>query len=165
MRGYQKELKEELVRKMMHPNAQSVAHLSRETGISRPTLYNWRNEYQKRGIAVPADSSNPENWSGANKLAVVIETSGLNAEELSEYCRKKGLYPEQVEAWKERAIAGNESNRPQTTAKKKARIKEKQQLKNLKRELVRKEKALAETAALLVLKKKAREIWGDGEEE
>jgi len=82
---------------MMPPNAVSVARLSRETGVSEATLYNWRNEYRRQGIAVPADPSNPERWSGENKLAVVVETAALNETELAEYCRKKGLYPEQVD--------------------------------------------------------------------
>src|SRR5690606_39989932 len=57
------------------------------------------------GHVVPADPSNPESWSGADKLAVIIETAALNEHELSEYCRKKGLYPEQVQRWREGAAA------------------------------------------------------------
>ena len=53
---------------------------------------------------VPADSSNPENRSGENKLAIVIESAALNAQELSEYCRKKGLYVEQIARWREAAV-------------------------------------------------------------
>jgi hypothetical protein len=55
---------------------------------------------------VPADPSNPENWSGENKLAVLIGTAALNEQELAEYCRRKGLYPEQVQRWREAAAAG-----------------------------------------------------------
>ena len=55
---------------------------------------NWRNQYKNKGKAVPADPSNPENWSAQDKLAVVIETASLNEQALSEYCRKKGLYAE-----------------------------------------------------------------------
>ena len=68
---------------MMPPNAMTVAQVSEETTISTKTLYKWRNEYRNKGKAVPADSSNPEQWSGENKLAVVIETAALNAHELS----------------------------------------------------------------------------------
>jgi len=57
---------------------------------------------------VPADPSNPENWSGQDKLSVVIESAALNEQALSEYCRQKGLFTEQIERWKEAAIAGNE---------------------------------------------------------
>ncbi len=64
MPRYSEEFKEQVVRKMMAPNAQSVAQVHRETGISEPTLYAWRNRYRAEGQVVPADPSNPENWSG-----------------------------------------------------------------------------------------------------
>ncbi len=59
---------------------------------------------------MPADPSNSENWSGEDKLMVVIETAALNEQGLSEYCRKKGLYPEQIARWKEGAIAVSPSS-------------------------------------------------------
>jgi len=163
MPRYEKEFKEQVVRRMMPPNAMSVAEVSRETGVSEATLYAWRNEYRRAGKAVPADPSNPENWSGEDKLAVVIETASLNEAELGEYCRKKGLYPEQIARWREAAVLGNAradeldrvSRRAVADAKKRAR--------RLERELKRKEKALAEAAALLVLRKKAEAIWGASE--
>ena len=108
MSRYSDEFKEQVVRKMMPPNAQSVAQVHRETGISEPTLYAWRNRYRGEGQVVPADPSNPESWSGENKLAVVIETAALNEQELAEYCRRKGLYPEQIQRWREAAAGGND---------------------------------------------------------
>jgi transposase-like protein len=164
MPRYEKEFKEQTVLKMMPPNAISVARLSRETGVSEGTLYNWRNEYRRRGVAVPADPSNPERWSGENKLSVVVETAALNETELAEYCRKKGLYPEQVDRWREAAILGNASADQLDRAAKKAVQQERKRNKLLERELRRKDKALAETAALLVLRKKAQAIWGDAGE-
>ncbi len=83
MPQYSEEFKEQVVRKMMAPNAMSVAQVSRDTGVSEQTLYNWRNRFRNEGKAVPADPSNPENWNGENKLAVVIETASLNEEELA----------------------------------------------------------------------------------
>ena len=112
MPRYSEEFKEQAVRKMMSPNAMSVAQVSRDTGVSEQALYNWRNRFRNEGKAVPADPSNPENWSGENKLAVVIETAGLNEEALAEYCRRKGLYVEQVARWREAARAGAETLRP-----------------------------------------------------
>jgi transposase-like protein len=106
MPQYSEGFRERAVQMMMPPNAMSVAQVSRETGVSEQTLYNWRNRFRHEGRAVPADSKNPENWSGENKLAVVIETAALNEEQLAEYCRKKGLYAEQVMRWREAAIAG-----------------------------------------------------------
>lgn len=165
MPRYTQAFKEQIVRKMMPPNAQSVAQVSRDTGVSEPTLYNWRNHYRKEGNVVPADPSNPENWSGADKLAVIIETASMNTQALSEYCRKKGLYPEQISRWKEQAISGAQSPQTLTRSQKKQWQKDKKKARLLEKELHRKEKALAEAAALLVLKKKAQVIWGDNEDD
>jgi len=149
----------------MAPNAMSVAQVSRETGVSEQSLYNWRNRFRQQGKAVPADPKNPENWSGESKLAVVIETAGLNEQELAEYCRRKGLYVEQLARWREAAIAGAENERPLSAAKRREVQRDRKKIRKLEKELKRKEKALAETAALLVLQKKARAIWGDGEDD
>ena len=114
---------------------------------------------------MPADTKNPENWSGENKLAVVIETAALNEAQLAEYCRKKGLYVEQVMRWREAAIAGAETLRPLSAEERRELQRERQKTRKLEKELKRKEKALAEAAALLVLQKKAQAIWGDGEDD
>jgi len=165
MRQYSEEFREQTVRKMMPPNAMSVAQVSRETGVSEQTLYNWRNRFRHEGKAVPADPSNPENWNGENKLAVVIETAALNEEELAEYCRRKGLYVEQIARWREAAIAGAETQRPLSAAERRELQQDRKKIRKLEKELRRKEKALAEAAALLVLQKKAQAIWGDGEDD
>ena len=165
MPQYSEEFREQTVRKMMAPNAMSVAQVSRDTGVSEQTLYNWRNRFRHEGKAVPADPSNPENWSGENKLAVVIESAALNEEERAEYCRRKGLYVEQLTRWREAAIAGAETQRPLSSAERRELQQERKKTRKLEKELRRKEKALAETAALLVLQKKAQAIWGDGEDD
>lgn len=105
-----------------------------------------------------------DKWSAEEKFAVVAETLALTEIELSEYCRTKGLYPQQVKSWKHACIAGNthsKRGRPGTSAEQKA---DKKRIKSLERELHRKEKALAETAALLVLRKKFNAYW-EGKEE
>jgi transposase len=166
MPRYTEEFKEKIVQKMMPPNAMSVADVNREVGISTATLYNWRNQFRSEGNAVPADPSNPENWSGENKLAVVIESAGLNEQELSEYCRRKGLYAEQIARWREAAIGGNESPRECLSKPERQELqKERKKSRSLEKELARKEKALAEAAALLVLQKKSQAIWGEEEDE
>jgi hypothetical protein len=83
---------------------------------------------------------------------VVLETATLAEIEVNEYCRTKGLYPEQIKDWKLACIAGNTNNKKAIVpAQNKA---DKKRIKQLEKELNRKEKALAETAALLVLRKK-----------
>ena len=150
---------------MMPPNAQSVAQIHRDTGACEPTLYNWRNQYKNEGRVVPADPSNPENWSGQDKLAVVIETASLNEQALSEYCRKKGLYVEQIIRWKELALGGYEAQGRLSADERRELKQTRKQKRQIEKELKRKEKALAEAAALLVLSKKCNAIWGEAEED
>jgi transposase-like protein len=165
MPRYSQGFQERAVQMMMSPNARSVAEVSRETGVSEQTLYNWRNRVRNQGVAVPADPKNPDQWSGESKLAVVIETASLNEEELAAYCRRKGLYVEQIQRWREGASAGAGSDSPLSAEERRALQQERQKSRKLEKELRRKEKALAEAAALLVLQKKARAIWGDAEDD
>ena len=104
-----------------------------------------------------ASEKEPEGWNTADKFTVVQETPGLNSTELSAYCRQKGLYPEQVDRWRQAAQDANEkpvlTNKEQTELEK-LRAQGQREIKALKQELRSKEKALAEAAALLMLRKK-----------
>jgi transposase-like protein len=162
---YSEEFKEAVIKKMMPPVPMSVSQLCRETGVSDVTLYKWRKDYRNRGVAVPADTKKPETWTAEDKLAVVIETVSFNEVQLSEYCRRKGLYQEQIEQWKSAALSGFQQSRQRKQEKLRLRREDKKTIKDLERELKRKDKALAETAALLVLSKKCEAIWGVNEED
>ena len=100
----------------------------------------------------------PQNWTAEEKMRAVIEYEGMDEQERGRYLREKGLYSVDIERWLE------EMRRALSKKPKKGDPKEKR-IRQLEGELRRKEKALAETAALLVLKKKAQEIWGDSEDE
>ena len=161
---YSEEFKDSIIKKMMAPNPVSVSELVKETGVSDVTLYKWRTASRNKGNAVPENASNAEKWASANKLATVIETAALNEAEIGEYCRTKGLYAEQIREWKTAALSGYEQTEQIEKAKQRTRQADQKQIKSLKSELRRKEKALAETAALLVLSKKWEAIWGENEE-
>jgi transposase-like protein len=75
---------------------QSVARISQELGIHVVTLYNRRKAWRLQGEVFPATEKDPDGWSAADKFTVVLETAGLNATELSAYCRERGLYLEQL---------------------------------------------------------------------
>jgi transposase len=95
----------------------------------------------------------------------VVESAPLNAEELSAYCRQRGLLPDQIQQWR---TACEQANAPMTTSQgvvKPDSAMARERIKMLERELRRKDAALAETAALLVLRKKAEAIWGKDEDE
>jgi len=147
---------------MMLPNAQSVAQLSKEMGITAATLYAWKKQYQAKGYVLPAKPSLTDQWDARAKLAVVIKTAGLNEMERSEYCREHGLYPEQLDAWQKAFESSEVKAGPVTKA---VLANERKKYKQLEKELRRKEKALAEMAALLTLSKKAQAIWGSNEED
>ncbi len=157
MARYGKAFKERAVARLLPPESSPVATVARELGVSVSTLERWR-----------ADAlSQPEGkrlWTAAARLEAVIATAAMDADTKSAWCREKGLYPSELEQWREGAVAAlaePEEARasPQQTRQAKKRIKE------LERELKRKDKALAETAALLVLSKKLSAIYGEGADE
>ncbi len=92
MGRYSEERKEAILRKLLPPENMSVAEVSRQEGISRITLYAWRNQVKAEGVPVPGSVKGADEWSAEAKLAVVIETAGLSEIELSRYCREKGIY-------------------------------------------------------------------------
>ena len=96
---------------------------------------------------------------------MVIETAPLSEAELSQYCREKGLLVEQVKEWRSACIMGTMSETQRKVAEKKQAREDKKRIKQLERELNRKEKALAEAAALLVLRKKLRAYYGEEDED
>lgn len=96
MPRYTQEQKQAVLERMMPPHNGTVVEIARETGITESTLYNWRMEARAKGLVVPGKTYNSDQWSSAAKFAVVLETAALNEAQLSEYCRAKGLYVEQV---------------------------------------------------------------------
>ena len=84
---------------------------------------------------------------------------------MAEYCRRRGIYSEQIVLWRRACESANDWDREQNQRLKAEKKADRQQIRLLDNELRRKEKALAEAAVLLVLKKKAQAIWGDREEE
>jgi len=165
MSRYSPERKAALLKKLLPPHSLSVAELARQEGISEPTLYAWRKQAKAGGAAVPGDQKRTDDWSAEAKLAVVIETAPLSEIELSEYCRSKGLYPQQVKAWRQACLLGQQSAQSQQRQEREQAKADKKRIKELERELKRKDKALAEAAAILVLRKKLTAYWGDDSEE
>jgi transposase len=108
MRRYSEAVKADVRKRMSPPHRQSVAQISAELGIHVVTIYNWRKVWRLQGEAVPASGEEPKGWSAADKFTVVMETASLNATELSAYCRERGLFPEQVERWRQAARDANE---------------------------------------------------------
>jgi len=149
---------------MLPPHNMAIRQLSQEGGISEGTLHKWRTEARGQGQLLPDADAGPEGWSSRDKFAAVLETAALNEAVVAEYCRKRGLYPAQIAAWRSACEQANDWDRASTARLGHATREEKKRVKDLERDLARKEKALAEAAALLILRKKASAIWGGDED-
>lgn len=165
MPRYSEARKAAVLKKLLPPHNKTVPQVAAEEGISEVTLYNWRNKLRSEGKPVPGSEKNSEQWSAEAKFATVLETATLSEVELSQYCRKKGLYPEQIKAWKQDCIRGASQGQQQKAKEQSERKADKKRIRQLEKELRRKDKALAEHAALLVLSKKLNALYGIEDEE
>lgn len=165
MATYSKEFKDKIISRMLPPNNESIASLAKETQVNQQTLRNWRNQARKSGITAPVNNQKPDRWNSQDKFLSVLETASMNEAQLAEYCRKKGIYPEEIRAWKDICMNANGGVADEASRLNKELKSKSKEIKDLEKELQRKEKALAETAALLVLRKKINAIWGTEKEE
>lgn len=157
--AYALERKEAILKKMMPPNAVPMTELSRVEGISEQTLYVWRSRARKEGRLMPDSDLTPEGWSSRDKFAAVLESAPKNAIEIGEYCRKKGLHTSQLAAWRAACEQANDWDQASSAQMRSVKKTSDKKLKRLERELARKEKALAEAAALLVLRGKLAVLY------
>jgi len=161
--GYPVRLKESVLRQVLQGN-KAQHEIAGEYGIGRSTIGKWLKDYRQKGnIQLNSQERRPKDWTAQERMTALIETGSMSAEERTGWCRKKGLFTHNLDQWKKEAIAGM-SKVPGGKHSEEVKALKKENL-SLKRDLTRKEKALAETAALLVLKKKAQEIWGEPEGE
>jgi transposase len=169
---YSETFKIKMVKRMLSPNARPVLTLSREAGVPEPTLYRWRNAATLGGMAShgsddKAGMKPPQEWTPEEKFAVVLEAAAIPDAELGGFLRRKGVHEAQLREWRRQALTGLSGHQERKASAEEARrVRELESaLKRSERELKRKDQALAETAALLVLKKKAQEIWGDEDDD
>jgi transposase-like protein len=176
MTEYTEGFRARMVERMTGRGAISANALSKEVGVHQPTLSRWLREAgtvagvskkkskSKANPKHPSPAATPTaKWSAEEKVRVVLATAGISDQELGEFLRREGLHEEDLARFREEvrsaAIAGL------TPPKKAARGDDQKRIKDLERELKRKEAALAEAAALLVLRKKAGALWGgEGED-
>lgn len=154
MARFSSERKRNILKKLLPPANMSVQEVSDTEGVSVSTIYKWRQEAKERGEPVPGKKDTTENWSAEAKLAAVMATGAMTEAQLSQYCREKGLYPEQIKRWKQDALSGFVSAHSSQQKIKESTKQDKKKIKRLEAELRRKEKALAEAGAIIVLQKK-----------
>ena len=157
---HSKELREAVVRKALGGDVPQEV-LAKEFGVSRTSVQNWLREYRNTGAGVVMKRERrPQEWTVEERLEALMQTHGLADEELGAWCRGQGLHTHHLVQWRRELLesAGSkESQRAMRALREENRT--------LKKELRRKDKALAETTALLVLKKKAASIWGEPEDD
>jgi transposase-like protein len=169
---YSDTVKARMVRRMVGPNAVTATALAAETGIAQPTLSRWLRSAAsiqavdpKQPPPSPSNPSSvpekrPQDWTALERAQAVLEASKLSDVERGEFLRRHGLHQEHLDQWRralEEALTAPKRGR--------ARSSESKRVKELERELARKDKALAEAAALLVLKKKLAALWGDEDDD
>ena len=159
MARYGQAFKDRVVARLLPPQSASVDEVAREVGVGAQTLERWRSD----ALSMPARE---RAWTAPARMEAVIATAAMDEAARSAWCREHGVYAQQLAQWREnatQALAAPEEARasPQQTKQDRRRIRD------LERELARKEKALAETAALLVLSRKLEAVFNKnkGEDE
>lgn len=161
---YTREQKDAMVAKLLPPNNMSLTDLSNESGIPKTTLNGWKIRAMKKMNNIKNINFNKKTMTSGDKFHIIMETYTLSEYDLAQYCRKNGLYVDEVKKWRcelessldKEPEAIKEVRDELTEEKKKNRL--------LEKELNRKEKALAEAAALLVLQKKFQAFMEEKED-
>ena len=154
---YGQAFKDRAVARLLPPESATLELVAREVGVGAGTLERWREDAQSRPARGRA-------WTAGARFEAVVTTAAMSEADKSAWCREHGVYPAELDKWRASctaALAAPEEARasPQATRQDRKRIKE------LERDLLRKDRALAETAALLVLSKKVAAIFTAGEDE
>jgi transposase-like protein len=159
-----------MVQRMIGVERISATALSKEVGVGQPTLSRWTREAGKlapmsKNNNHPTPSPSPRRWTAEEKLQVVLEAASLSGEALGAFLRRRGLHEAQLTEWREVVMQASKDALGGGKKKPAKNASDTKKIKALERELRRKEKALAEVAALLALKKKANQIWGDEDDD
>ncbi len=154
---YSEAFKSKMVRRMSTPGGPSANALAAEMGVHQSTLSRWQRQ-AARVAGMSHNGKSSQSWNAAQKLEAVLEAATLSEDDLGPFLRRKGLYRKDLEQWREQMLSGLEAKKVRSRPS--SKTPEGRRIRELEREMRRKNAALAETAALLVLKKKAQTIWG-----
>lgn len=154
---YSQGFKEAVVRKMLLRGNRTIADMADELSVPYHSVKNWlRNPKMAHLHSSQSGEKRAENWSAKQRLQALLDTNNLSTEKLNAWCRERGLFAHQLTAWRAGFCA---PAKPVANATEMRKLKG--DLAALQRELNRKEKALSEAAALLVLQKKYQALWED----
>ena len=161
--GYSIQIKNAVIKKVLQENKPHY-EVAKELGVGRSTIGKWLREHKQNGsIKLKSKEKRPKDWTAEERISAIIKTGCMNDEDRTSWCRKNGIFIHHLDQWKKDAISAviPKPNKNQLEEHRNL----KKEISALKKDLSRKDKALAETAALLILKKKAQEIWGEPEED
>lgn len=155
---YSAAFKEQAMSKVLSRGDRTIRSVADELNLSVFTLKNWMKSKLGREVkAAPGKERRPQDWSAAEQLVALHESHGMEGEALNAWCRHKGVFAHHLVSWREAFCAvGKEQGQGE---RERRSLKEENQ--RLKQDLLRKDKALAEAAALLILQKKYQALWED----
>jgi transposase-like protein len=157
-KSYSKDFKEALISKVLSRGNKTIEEVCSPLGISTVTASNW---VRRCGIKPSMNTLNKESkWSAERKFSALVESNKMSEETLGAFLRKEGLHSHTLNEWRAEVVSALELKR--RSSKKDARD---VRIHELEKNLRRKDKALAEVSALLILKKKVDLLWGSSEEE
>lgn len=157
--NYTQAFKEEVVRKMLTRGNRTIADMAVELNVPYHSVRNWlRNPRMAHLHRSGGGDKRPREWTAEQRLQALLDTNSLAPEDLNAWCRERGIFAHQLQAWKTEFCL---PAKPLTDIGEVRKLKG--ELASLQRELSRKDKALSEAAALLVLQKKYQALWEDGD--
>ena len=165
MAVFSQEFKVQSVEKAIsNRSEQTLKKIADDLGVGYSTLQKWIRLAKKNKLEKPKQpmtkEKSPQDWSKAQRFEAIMHCHPMNDEKISAYCRENGIYSHHLKEWKTEFLSGNQDSE---SVSKQEQRKLKQEKKRLQKELNRKDRALSETAALLVLSKKCHAIWGEKE--
>ncbi len=159
------ETKQQAVTWLLPPYSYSLRQIASELDLGISTVQKWRQDLVNEAHKFENNKIDSSDYSADQKFAAVLATAPMSEHEVASYCREHGLFVEQVKAWKTVSISAHKPQQESQYKLDSARRADRKKIKVLEKELSRKDKALAETAALLVLREKYNALWDSSEED
>lgn len=158
--SFSREFKDSIVSKIMNRGDRTVEEICDREGVGKSTAANWLRD--RANVAGMAKQKASKKWTPEAKLKAIVDTQSMSEEDLGLYLRREGLHSNELKEWRDEVIKGLEPIARKSASKKDERD---EKIKSLEREIRRKDKALAEASALLILQKKIDLIWGSKDED
>ena len=140
---YARSVKVSVLKKILPPNNESIRSVSKEMGMNEQTIRNWKAQSKSGKLGLATDEKSPRYYSSGEKYQMLLDSAKLSNEALGKFLRERGLHSEHLTLWKQEL---REMIKQKSSQQDKERKADKKQIRDLQRELARKEKALAEAA-------------------